>query len=235
MIEKIEIQIKDTENIMLKEKQYKKMEKERDAIKKINTNPKLLFSIMNKKKGRKNIIGPLKIDGIEINKPDEIVENLLKEYKSQFNKSEIKEVELFEKNVENGLHDIEITPEEIIEAIDDLDENSAAGPDGIPALLLKETKKEIVKPLGIILRKSLDEGKIPDIFKMANITPIHKGGSKFKPSQYRPVSLTSHIMKVFERIIKKYIIQHLTENKKFNTGQHGFKAGRSTQTQLLSH
>ena len=42
-------------------------------------------------------------------------------------------------------------------------------------------------------------------------------------------------MKIFERVIKKEILKHLTENEMFNNGQHGFVPGRSTQTQLLSH
>ena len=76
---------------------------------------------------------------------------------------------------------------------------------------------------------------IPDVFKMANITPIHKGGAKTKPEQYRPVSLTSHLMKVFERVIKKHILLHLINNNLINEEQHGFVPGRSTQSQLLLH
>ena len=87
----------------------------------------------------------------------------------------------------------------------------------------------------MLLRKSIDEGMIPDVLKLAYITPIHKGGSRQKPEQYRPVSLTSHLMKVFERVIKKKIIKHLIEKQKLNDGQHGFVPGRSTQTQLLCH
>ena len=87
----------------------------------------------------------------------------------------------------------------------------------------------------IILRKSLDKGEIPNIYKMAHVTPIHKGGkkSKLKPENYRPVSLTSHIMKIFERVIVTYIIQHLMEKQLFNKNQHGFIPGKSTQSQLL--
>ena len=87
----------------------------------------------------------------------------------------------------------------------------------------------------IILRKSIDEGEIPAIYKVAHITPIHKGGkkSKLKPENYRPVSLTSHIMKIYERIIIKNIINHLAKNQLFNKNQHGFVPGKSTQTQLL--
>ena len=42
-------------------------------------------------------------------------------------------------------------------------------------------------------------------------------------------------MKVFERVIKKKIIEHLKKKQKINDGQHGFVPGRSTQTQLLCH
>merc|ERR1712240_853694 len=67
-----------------------------------------------------------------------------------------------------------------------------------PAISLINTKEYIKLPLKIMLRKSIDEGKTPEVFKLAYVTPLHKGGSKMNPSNYRPVSLTSHIMKVFE-------------------------------------
>ena len=54
--------------------------------------------------------------------------------------------------------------------IDELDENSAAGPEGIPAKLLKRIKKGVKKPLSMILRKSIEEGKIPEVFKLAYVT-----------------------------------------------------------------
>ncbi|CAL4110078.1 unnamed protein product, partial [Meganyctiphanes norvegica] len=106
---------------------------------------------------------------------------------------------------------------------------------GLPTIFLKNTKVTIAKPLTILLRKSLDEGKIPEFFKLAYVTPIHKGGSKQQAENYKPVSLTSHVMKVFERVVKKIIMRHLIENQKLNKDQHGFVPGRSTHTQLLSH
>ena len=156
---------------------------------------------------------------------------------SQFNSKGIEESnQIFNECNNDNLCDIDFGTQDIEEAIKDLDENSSAGPDGIPALFLKRTKESISRPLSILLRKSLNEGKIPDIFKWAHITPIHKGGSRQNPAQYRPVSLTSHTMKIFERVIKKRIImKHIVDNEEFNKGQHGFVPGRSTQTQLLSH
>ena len=52
---------------------------------------------------------------------------------------------------------------------------------------------------------------------------------------YRPISLTSHIMKLFERVLKKQLIKHLQDNNLIKQNQHDFVSGRSTQTQLLQH
>ena len=81
----------------------------------------------------------------------------------------------------------------------------------------------------------MDKGKIPDVFKLAYVTPLHKGGSKMNLANYRPISLTSHIMKVFERVIKMHLLKHLQENNLIKQHQHGFVSGKSTQTQLLQH
>ena len=105
--------------------------------------------------------------------------------------------------------DIQFDKSNIANAINKLKKNSAAGPDGVPAIFLINTKDAIKKTLQIIVRTSIDEGVIPNIFKLAYITPIHKGGSKLEPANYRPISLTSHIMKIFKRLLKTYIVKHL--------------------------
>ena len=119
------------------------------------------------------------------------------QYVSQFSPNINRRNEhLFDNPNQDDLTEIKVGVENIEDAIDELDENSSAGPDGLPAIFLKKTKDTISKPLAILLRKSLNEGKIPDIFNLAYVTPIHKGGTKQKPEQYRPVSLTSHIIRV---------------------------------------
>ena len=62
-----------------------------------------------------------------------------------------------------------------------------------------------------------------------------KGGRKSSPASYRPVALTSHLMKIFEKILKKEVVSHLETNKLFNPSQHGFRTGRSCLSQLLEH
>ena len=64
---------------------------------------------------------------------------------------------------------------------------------------------------------------------------MHKGGSRAEPAQYRPVALTSHIVKVFERVIRRVLVDHLEQCDMLPDGQHGFREQRSTLTQLLSH
>ena len=76
---------------------------------------------------------------------------------------------------------------------------------------------------------------IPPDLLLVLICPIHKGGSKVEPGQYRPVALTSHIIKVFERVIRRALVTHLEAQGLLPSEQHGFRECRSTLTQLLSH
>ena len=81
----------------------------------------------------------------------------------------------------------------------------------------------------------MTQGIIPPDLLLVLISPIHKGGSRADPAKYRPVALTSHIIKVFERVIRKALVTHLEAQDLLPTDQHGFRQFRSTLTQLLSH
>ena len=89
--------------------------------------------------------------------------------------------------------------------------------------------------LTTISRKSLDEGYIPHSLLLMSICPLHKGGSRALPKNYHPVANTSHIIKLFERVIRRALVKHLEENGFMAPGQQGFRALRSTLTQLLAH
>ena len=79
----------------------------------------------------------------------------------------------------------------------------------------------------------MDKGIVPNELKQSTITPIYKGGSRSLAENYRPVALTSHVIKIFEKVLRAHIIQHLDENNLFNSNQHGFRSGRSCLSQLL--
>ncbi len=71
--------------------------------------------------------------------------------------------------------------------------------------------------------------------KLQYITPIYKKGNKTEAVNYRPVSLTSHIIKIFERVLRKHLVLHLEENDILPDSQHGFRRNRSCLTQLIKH
>ena len=112
-------------------------------------------------------------------------------------------------------------------------DNAAPGPDEIPPILLKMLRDEVARPLTKLFQRSIDEGRIPEDWRNANVVPIFKKGSRFEPGNYRPVSLTSVVGKLLERIIKNEIEAHVENNKLINDSQHGFRRGRSTQTNLI--
>ena len=117
----------------------------------------------------------------------------------------------------------------------DVASNSAAGPDNFPALLLKNCCHTLVHPFYKIWRVSMDTGIVPDLGKQANIIPIHKGKSRAVPKNYRPVALTSLLMKAFEKVVRKHMVSDFEHHNHFNNSQHGFRSSRSCLSQLLSH
>ena len=89
--------------------------------------------------------------------------------------------------------------------------------------------------LQLLYKVSLKTGEIPTDLKRANIIPIHKGGSRNLPKNYSPVALTSHLIKIPEKILAKNIHQFLETLQKTNPKRHGSRSGRSCPSQLLEH
>ena len=164
--------------------------------------------------------------------------NILQEqYKSVFTtpNTQYNHPELEDSQIPEQLDDIELTEEDFAREISTLDNNSAAGPDGFPAILLKKSTSQLAKPLKLIWRNILDKGCTPKILKTSYITPVFKKGNQGLPENYQPVALTSHVTKVFEKIFRKKLQDHLEDNQLYNINQHGFRSGRSCLSQLLSH
>ena len=80
---------------------------------------------------------------------------------------------------------------------------------------------------------TLDQGVLPDDWKLGNIIPIYKKGPKKIAENYRPISLTSVLCKMLEKLIRSHVMKHLVDNKLLSPRQYGFISGRSTTTQLL--
>ena len=136
---------------------------------------------------------------------------------------------------EMGIEDLEFSDKDILSAISEIGVGSGAGPDGISALLLKRCARFLVQPLRYIWCESFKRGIVPEFYKNSLIFPLFKKGDRAKASNYRPISLTSHIIKVFERVLRRKIVEYLEANDLLSSYQHGFRSGRSCLTQLLGH
>ena len=107
-------------------------------------------------------------------------------------------------------------------------------PDKIHPLVLKHCASELAPVLQIIFSQSLSTGNIPSDWLISNITPVYKKGDRNLPSNYRPISLTSICSKTIEHVFYRFIMNHLQNNQVLSDNQHGFRAGFSCTTQLVS-
>ena len=110
--------------------------------------------------------------------------------------------------------------------------NKVCGPDNITPFLLKTAADFICVPLCNLFNKSLSTGTLPFDWVSGNIVSIHKRNDKHNPCNYRPISLTSVIMKVFERIIHRHLVSALEHYHLLTPSQSGFRNKRSTVTLL---
>ena len=214
-----------------------KLAEEARAIACIKTNPKYFYYHARKNSKVKTQVGPFENEGEIIQDPYRKAETLREQFESVFTGPENSNPNPTNSvpRTESPLDDFPITEEDIVKQIKKMPLSAAAGPDEIPSTLLKNCVDSIKSPLRKIWQQSFEEGLIPDILKTGIITPIYKGGDRTKPQNYRPISLTSHITKIFEKIVREKITNYMTANEKFNDNQHGFRNGRSCVSQLLNH
>ena len=118
----------------------------------------------------------------------------------------------------------------IAKKIKKMKDNKSPGVDGIPPKLLKEIVEQISTPLAKLFNLSLEEGIVPTEWKEANIMSLFKKGSRKKPENYRPVSLTSVVCTLLETLIKDHMVEFLVKHQLINTSQHRFLKARSCLT-----
>ena len=93
-----------------------------------------------------------------------------------------------------------ISREEIIVAIRSIEEGKAPGSDEASMSFLLGCEQEMLIPLLIIFNKSYDEGKIPEMWRYANVIPVYKKGLKTLALNHRSVSLTCVICKNVKKL-----------------------------------
>ena len=131
------------------------------------------------------------------------------------------------------LEDIIITASIVFDELNKLKTDKSPGPEGWPLRIFKECSEQLSIPLSTLLNKSFQSGVLPSEWRIGFVTPIHKKGSQHLTNNYRPVSLTSTVVKIMESIIKTNVLEHLISNNLLTSHQFGFLRGHSCTTQLL--
>ena len=110
----------------------------------------------------------------------------------------------------------------------------AVGYDAISYSMLSHLPKRWVGLLHQLFLKCWESGVLPSVWKKSIITPILKPSKpRYDPSSYRPISLTSHVGKVMEKIVLKRLTYYCDKNKIIPNVQAGFRKGRSTIDHLV--
>ncbi|KAL5254844.1 hypothetical protein ACHWQZ_G014324 [Mnemiopsis leidyi] len=109
----------------------------------------------------------------------------------------------------------------------------SSGPDGVHPKLLKSLAHDdkFVEAVTQLFVKCSETGTLPDIWKSASVVALFKKGTKSDPLNYRPVSLTCILCKVYEKLVREHLLDFLEE--RISKHQHGFVKGKSCLSNLL--
>ena len=204
----------------------------------IKSDSKSFYAYVRSKQNVRDKVGPLEDNaGNIITEGCLMAEELNVHFSSVFTREDTSSLPVpetkFNGSEEEKLGQLVVTPEVVASKINNMKENKSPGVDGLSPKILKETVEQISKPLAHVFNMSLQEGIVPVEWKVANIIPLFKKGSRNKSVNYRPVSLTSVICKLLETIIRDHMMDFLVKHKLINTSQHGFLKARSCLTNLL--
>ena len=135
-------------------------------------------------------------------------------------------------SVESQLQSIVITPSEVELVLETLSIGKASGPNGLNNRIIRALSHEFSYPFCPLFNQSLHRGIVPSSYKEANVCPVPEKGDLSSVSNHRPISLLNAENKVFERLVFKYLFNHLQDNNLLSSLQSGFIPGDSTINQL---
>ena len=126
-----------------------------------------------------------------------------------------------------------ISEEVVSKLLRNLDGGKATGLDNISPKFLKVGYEQLAKPLAYIMNLSLATVAVPSAWKASRVSPIFKEGDPLDTSNYRPISVITACMKVFEKIVHTQLYNFIDHNNILTTNQSGFRPMHSTQTCLV--
>ncbi|CAH8546386.1 unnamed protein product [Dicrocoelium dendriticum] len=197
------------------------------------SNHKLLYQHVNNLRKVKRGIPPLQTpDGMTLTTED--AANALRlQYASNFQCIPWSSVPLSAAVIQPKLTHITFTAGMVLKKLLCMRKHSSPGIDNIHPKSLAVMGESLAEPLARFFQRCFDQMYVPEMWKCGIITPIHKGGSRSDPANYRPVTLLPVLSKVMEAIVADVLTAYLEESAFLAHEQHGFRRNRSCTTNLM--
>lgn len=84
---------------------------------------------------------------------------------------------------------------------------TSAGPDNISSQILSNCAEQLGPIFNYIFNVSLSQQKVPNLWKQSTIVPVAKSKHPKSLNDFRPIALTSLLMKSFEKMIKSELLK----------------------------
>jgi len=119
-------------------------------------------------------------------------------------------------------------------AIDSFAPYKSPGVDGIFPALLPQAQEVVIPYLVSIFCACLVTGYVPAIWRQVKVVFIPKPGRRTYsgPRDYRPISLTSFLLKTTERLVDRYLRDEAIAIMPLHPNKHAYQAGKSVETAL---
>lgn len=127
-----------------------------------------------------------------------------------------------------------ITPQRTQWAIDSFDPYKSPGPDGIFPALMKWGGKRLTQRITTVLSACLAHMYVPKLWREVKVIFIPKPGKGdyTDPKSFRPISLTSFLLKTLERLCDRYLREKVLAHLPLHPNQHAYSSGKSTESAL---
>jgi hypothetical protein len=117
--------------------------------------------------------------------------------------------------------------------IERLNTAKSSGIDQIRPNIITLCEDKLAQPLATLINNCIATGIFPDALKIANVIPLHKGGDKNDPNNFRPISILPTISKIIERHVANQLNTYLKETVILSEHQSGFRENHSCQNTLI--
>ena len=231
-------------NALYKQKEFSKIEfqekikYEKKIVKGLKTNTKPFFRYLrSKNKLRKTVSELDNNNGGRTKNPTDTAEILSQFFQSVFQPETHGPLleQCYKSNsvLAGVMENIIIDSSSVKKLLAKLNQNKSMGPDNLHPKLLKFLAENVdfVTALTLLLNKCVEQECIPSIWKNAVVIPLHKKGSVHMPENYRPVSLTCILCKLYETLLREHILSYVSDI--ITDKQHGFSIGKSCLSNLL--